>query len=394
MDNLAATVPLTLHVVRHPNSPEGKKLGDHLQQHFGPARHQLATGGTAPMRVLFSNAVTPGTTQPNPNEWEESAATAVVILIDDILANDDAWKQHAVSIAQQAEARPLRNVAIPVALSKNELATALPIQALRWDQWENEPEVKTQRLIREITYQMIRVLRHQASGHDTTSHSALGAYLEKANVFLSHAKHDCDGERIAEAIRTWLHAEASLSAFMDVKDIPAGTTFASVIDHQIEQSIMAVVYTDAFSSREWCQREVLHAKRQDVPILVIDCLKDTDARSFPYLGNTPVIRMDPDAMDRMEQIAFKLLDEAFKSLLWDRHVKSFTCNHPNTTFTSHAPELATLIARDELAQANEWRIVYPDPPLGEQEQQLIASLGDQIRLQSLTQWVATTEINE
>lgn len=212
--------------------------------------------------------------------------------------------------------------------------------------------------------------------------------MQKVNVFLSHSKHDEHGECIANAIKLWLGKEVQLSAFLDIQDIPAGVSFESAIQHSIEESVMAVIYTDSFSSRDWCQREVLHAKRLQVPILVVDCLHNVDERSFPYLGNVPSLRMDPESMDRMAYIASRLLDEMFKSLLWRLHVKYLGKSLANTTFMPHAPELVSLITRPELKRSDEWRIVYPDPPLGEQESQFITNLGQQIRLHSLTQWLS------
>lgn len=107
MDAPAATAPLTLYVIRHPQSPDGSTLGDLLYSHFGPARHQLATGGV-PIRVLFSDAVAPGSVQPTPIEWDDSATTAFAILLDGIFANDPTWLQHTIHITQQAEERPYR----------------------------------------------------------------------------------------------------------------------------------------------------------------------------------------------------------------------------------------------------------------------------------------------
>ena len=234
------------------------------------------------------------------------------------------------------------------------------------------------------------MIRHQTSEHsnDATSDAALGAYQEKVQVFLSHTKHDEHGARVTQSIRTWLNNETTLATFLDVQDIPAGVSFAPAIEYNIGQSVMAVIYTDCYSSRDWCQREILHAKRLQVPMLVVDCLQDADVRAFPYLGNTPTLRMDPDAMDRMEYIASRLLDEVFNSLLWKLHVERLSNNQLNVAFMPRAPELVSLVTRPELIRSNEWHIVYPEPPLGEQETRLITNLGKQIRLYSLNQWLA------
>ena len=389
MNGDADIIPLTLYVVRHPQSPEGKRLGELLHNHFGPARSLLSTGGV-PIRVQFSDAAAPGSTQPVPIAWDDSATTAVAILIDDVLAGDLVWLQHVNRISRQAEDKGLQTCAIPVALSPAALNIGESTQALHWFEWEGAQEDKNLHLIREMTYQFIRMLRHQIAEHSPTGtqDNTLGAYLEKVKVFLSHSKHDEHGKSIAESIRNWLFNEASLSTFLDVHDIPAGVSFEPVIEHSMEQSVMAVIYTDSYSSRDWCQREVLQAKRLQAPMLVVDCLRNVDERSSPYMGNAPYLRMDPEAMDRMEHIAFRLLDEMFKSMLWKLHVGNLGDNRPNVTFMPRAPELVSLVTRPELRHSGEWHIVYPEPPLGEQEVQLITNLGQQIRLHSLTQWLS------
>ena len=389
MNENAPTAPLTLYVVRHPESAEACSIGELLHGHFGPARSRLTTGGL-PIRVHFRYAAVPGSLQPAPIRWNDSDTVAVAILIDDALANDPHLFQYANDISQEAETTGFHTRAIPVALSPTALKNGIAVQALRWYEWEADQEAKNHRLIREMTYQFIRMLRHQVSGdpHNGAQNTNLRAYLEKVKVFLSHSKHDQNGGRIAQSIRQWLNDEASLSTFLDVHDIPPGVSFVPAIEENIERSVMAVIYTDSYSSRDACHHEVLYAKRVQVPILVVNCLQNVDERSFPYMGNTPSLRMDPTAVDRMEHVASRLLDEMFKALLWKLHTQHLSNALPNITFLPHSPELVSLITLPEMNRSDEWHIVYPDPPLADQEVQLITALGRHIRLHSLKQWMS------
>ena len=92
---------------------------------------------------------------------------------------------------------------------------------------------------------------------------------------------------MAGALRTWLNDNANLAPFLDIRNIPAGAPFDLVLDHEAGRSVMVAIYTDSYSSREWCAGEVIIAKRRRVPMLVVDCLQDTDPSSFPYLGMCP-----------------------------------------------------------------------------------------------------------
>ena len=135
---------------------------------------------------------------------------------------------------------------------------------------------------------------------------------------------------MAKAIRDWLHGNSSLSSFLDIYDIPAGLPFAAVMDHTIQIGMLLAIYTDSYSSRQWCRHEVMEAKRNNIPMLVVDCLETVDERALPYLGNVPVIRMNPDLRDRIEQVVGLLLDEVFKDFLWQCRVERLRQSHPTS----------------------------------------------------------------
>ena len=192
---------------------------------------------------------------------------------------------------------------------------------------------------------------------------------------------------VAEAIRYWLYQNSALSSFLDVYDLPAGLPFPDVIDHHIGKSILLAIYTDSYSSREWCRREVLEAKRKGVPMIVVDCLHTGDERAFPYLGNVPVVRMDPVAKDRLPEIAGRLLDEVLLDFLWRCRVEAIPERRPGTMFLARPPELVSIATltggRDERRV-----VVYPDPPLDDEEMRLLHATGSNLRIQSMAQWLA------
>ena len=381
--------PFMLYVVWHPEYVGGGRVADLLLDHFGSHRFRYVSGG-APVRVMSRNAVVPGSREPLPIEWGSSDTTAVVVLLDNTLAGDDTWMQYVQNIAEQAEQQGLGTRVFPVAMEGGGLYTGLTEQALHWHDWAGNDDEQEQHLVRELTYAFTRMLRHQFSQlrDPGNNRNALGGYLEKIRVFLSHSKHDRYGECVAQEMRAWLNNNAALAAFLDVLDIPAGISFESVIDHTIGDGVMVSIYTDSYSSREWCRREVVRAKRLHVPMLMVDCLQTVDERSFPYLGNVPSVRMNPAAMDRLEYVAGYLMDEVFKYFLWQCRVESLRHAHPQTTFLARAPELISLASRPELCKDTEWDIVYPGPPLGSEEVQLFADVAQDVRVYSLIQWAA------
>ena len=126
-------------------------------------------------------------------------------------------------------------------------------------------------------------------------------------------------------------------------------------------------------------------------MIVVDCLHSGENRAFPYLGNVPVIRMDPIAKDRIPEIAGRLLDEVLVDFLWQCRVAALPLRPTDTVFMARPPELASLAI---LANKQEIRgaVVYPDPPLGDEELQLFDATWSGLRFHTMTQWLMEEKI--
>ena len=382
---IATQPPFTLYVIWHPGYADGERIAAYLRQHFGTDRYRNIVGG-AGVTVLFRNTSAPDSATPLPVDWNETETTAVVVLLDNTLANDPTWARYIRDLAGEAEKKGFDTRVFPVAMEVGSLDIGLNIQALRWDRWKGSHLEREQRLCRDLTYEFSRMLRHRLGQH-TDDGSDLQRYRQNIQVFLSHSKHDDHGEVVARAVREWLHNNSALSSFLDVHDIPAGLSVSSVIDDSIQDEAMVTVYTDSYSSREWCRHEVIEAKRRNVPMVVVNCLQTVDERAFPYLGNVPSIRMNPDNRDRIDQIASLLLDELFKDFLWRQRIEGFRGSHPQVMFTARPPELILLSNLMDNAGHGERTLVYPGPPLGLEEIRLFADIVPGVRLYTLADWL-------
>ena len=83
-------------------------------------------------------------------------------------------------------------------------------------------------------------------------------------LFISHAKQD--GLTLAEEFKATLESMPA-SRFFDSVDIAPGYDFASEIVEGVKDSILLAILSDAYSSRPWCRREVLTAKRFQRPMV-------------------------------------------------------------------------------------------------------------------------------
>lgn len=290
----------------------------------------------------------------------------------------------------RTDAAGLGTRVFPIAISASATAVGMAEQALRWDTWDAAiAGGREQRLLTTLTYQFCRMLRTylEQLKHPAAEEEELDRYLKKVEIFLSHSKHDPNGERIANLIRDALFQGDGLETFFDVHDIPAGLRFNKVILQKLKVSAVVAIHTDSYSSREWCRREIIEAKRWNVPLVVTNCLSDLDERGFPYMGNVPVVRMDPIAADRIGYVIGRLLDEILKDFLWRCWVQLMGDVAADVVFLPRPPELISLAGLADHADSGA-TLVYPEPPIGAEEQRLFEIVAPNVRLRSMTEWLA------
>jgi hypothetical protein len=193
-------------------------------------------------------------------------------------------------------------------------------------------------------------------------------------LFLSHAKADLSADTrdpvrfVEDDVK-----ELPIDYWFDAAEIPPSADFEEEIAKGIRDcSIVVSFLTDHYSSRSWCQREVLDAKRLGVPVLVVDALDEGEPRHFPYIGNVPVVHWRADD-PKLE--ARRVVSHAARETLRYMHNRAKLARYAltaGTTALAAAPEALTL-AHCCTASANR-NFVYPDPPLGCQELSVLRTL--------------------
>ena len=311
--------------------------------------------------------------------------TVVVILLDHTLARDASWTRYVRNLMSEATSSGSGGRVFPVVTENGGLDVCQDVQALRWDEWTGDDNERGQELIRYLTHDFIRMLRYRLEAGRSDAAGSTEGRGRHVNIFISHSTNDVYGKRVAEAIRDWVNNSSQMSSFLAPRDIPAGVRFGDVIDNSIRDSVVVVVYTDSYSSRDWCRREVIEAKRANVPMLMVDCPESMDKRSFPYVGNMPMVRMDPANADGIPVVVGLLLDEAFRHALWQCGVASLYALSPHTVFMAWPPELVSAAVLPG-ADGAERSVVYPDPPLSPEESGLFSGVDRNLRLLSLSQW--------
>ncbi len=376
----------TLYVVWHPSYRKGQQIAELLHEHFGSDLYR-SVGEECAVSVLRRSHPAPGRLTPLPIDWDGSEFTAVVALAETFLIEDPEWVNYVCAIAKAACERGLPARFFPVTMDCRGLELNAGQQSLRWDRWDPSDAYRERRLISDLTHEFCRMLRHSLDQFLPDDDNAFGRYLDKIKVFISHSKHDCDGDSVGNSIRSWIHEHSPLGSFFDFYDIPPGFSFKDVLLHEIRAGALLAVHTDSYSSREWCRREIIEAKRHLVPMVVVDCVRDLDPRAMPYLGNVPVVRMNPDRMDRIGAVAGYLLDEVFRNWLWLCRIRPYSSS-PNVLFTPRPPELISLAAVPSCGENAVPVVVYPEPLLATDEELLFKKIAPRVRVLTLTDWLA------
>ena len=349
-------LPLAAYFVWSPESPTGRELAEEMFRALCSNPETPAERGLGiPVRFRTSGDVS---AVPAKVPFGTAAHTAVFILLDDHFLAESDWRDYGDSLAAD---RGDQDLVVPVALADlDELPPRLQaLQAIRLD--ASGGETVTSKLRNRVLHALCQLLAPRP---------------DKVRVFLSHAK--ADGKDLAKDVGEYLREAAWLDHFFDEADIPDGSTFAQVIVQSVSDvPLLLAIQTDSFSSREWCCLEVLEAKKNSVPIVVLDATERGEARSFPYLGNTPTVRWTgPKCLPRLVRA---LLREALRARYFPlraNHVCDLYGHSVCESFASPPELLSGLLhkASECQAQPSGRRYLYPDPPLGTEELKLLALL--------------------
>lgn len=189
-------------------------------------------------------------------------------------------------------------------------------------------------------------------------------------IFLSHAKSGDTGRCHAESIKHFID-NTNMSHFFDATEISPGFKFDDEIIRHIRESTLVSIGSDIYSSRYWCQREILCAKENERPMIVVDCLEDYEDRVFPAASNVPCVHVSPVAplseSDILRVLTATILEtirhrHALKSLKFYQ-VKDWI--DTECALYARPPEIHQLLALK--AEGKTKDICYPEPPIYSEE---------------------------
>ncbi len=417
-EQVALMAPLSLYVVWHPDFVEGKVYADHFYKTFCRDSDKPITRGLG-INVYYrsKNLVPEVKLPPIPINYDDSNYNVVIVLIDDLMVIGDDWEEYVTAIWERCKSDN-SCLFLPVAISNHaynlsqSVAFANFIKPLKSVAQVTKESIINNNAIHfsnSIAHEICRLLLNNEdrwsnkNDRNGVEEDLIPLSPAPVKLFISHAK--ADGEALAIKIRDYLNSGSSIKTFFDAVDIAPGYDFTTEIGGSIQRSALLVVLTDAYATREWCKKEVIKAKSENKPIIVINALQVGEPRSFPYLGNSPTLRWNEDELEEMVGVALlEILNQLYQEMHLSNIANSLNANGENQDeiiIWPNQPELFSFInilkkfeSRTALVKTDKKKppkdedkkgervLLYPDPPLGEDEKNIIRDLISGIRLET------------
>jgi len=378
---------LVVYVAWHPENTEGKDFAEHIYSRVSrDIGNPISRGIGIP--VFFRSVPLPQKGMPPEIPLDEAQHSAVVVLVDNKVVSSDPWNDYIEDLWKVTGKAGSPHRVYPVSMTQHAFNLKGDVPRANFIRLHDKPIEDRQSFLSCILiHELCRLLLNRKR---TSAISGQEFSPAPVKLFISHAKRD--GLEIAKAVRDYIYRESPLKTFFDANDITSGYAFDEEIYAQMEDAALLAIVTDVYASREWCRREIVAAKRLGIPIVVVNAVAKGEERAFPYVGNAPTIRWHPASL-QLDEEALKgdidatihlMLHEVLKSTYWRHHfadLGKLSIIPESAVCLLRPPELLDLIKYSEAsARGQAALLVYPDPPLGTCEAELLASLVPGLKL--------------
>jgi len=359
---------LKIYILFAPDSKESSRIAELIASHFdGIGMERDGVAFRVPVRIR-SEPWDIGGVLPRPIDLNDAVHNAIIFLHDDYtyeVVNE--WDRFISDLRSQIQARANLDVYIPFGSPSGEptLPSDAPLhtQYARRYAWANalpDADARDARLLLHLTFKIREHFR------------TLQGITNDEPLFVSHAK--ADGDLTAKFIVDYVNDtgnDVPLETFYDAMELSPGDDFEAVFEANIGRGTLLAIISDTYDSRPWCIFELTTAKRANRPVLLADVGKVRVSRTYPYGANLPKIRVVPNGLSKtwIEQLLVQALSEGLRCDLFNLQAARLltAAGITDVLVLPRPPELFDVIDRSVVAS----KIVYPDPPLGILEFEII-----------------------
>lgn len=392
---------LEIYIVWHPEDARGAGIAEGFVVHFHGTAFTGLIGGAIEVFVRSEGWESaedaprpiPCEGAPLPNGIRQAEFTVIVPLMGTemaaaIEAGPGPWRDYIEGISGLQKERPAQVGVFPCLLDKGAADNTVlggllaPYQRIAASPPEADGETEITLRCRDLAQGIAQLL---SEGED-----------QRLTVFISHTTRGAPGgEEDAAVLIAMVRdviANTHLREFFDASDLQPGRDWDAELRAKAATSALLALRTDLYPSREWCQREVLIAKREGMPLIIMDALGLGEERGSFLMDHVPRVPVRKQEGRWRKQDIYRalnlLVDECLKRVLWIRQ-QALSQDRPEleiTWWAPHAPEPLTLVqwlerakeAGTVTADGTVVRVLHPDPPLGTDEKlvlEQVLSLG-------------------
>jgi hypothetical protein len=289
------------------------------------------------------------------------------------VAADCKWTDYLKTLLQTNDAR-----LIPIALDKNAFSLNNILNGSNFIRmFEYQEEYKEAFFFINVAHEIYRYALN-----NNFDSEALGK-TNAIKLFLSHSKWDDWAVKLTNDLKNIIDSSA-MRSFFDAPDIAPGYKFCDEIEGHIKESTVITIHSDSYSSRYWCQREIISAKDLKRPIVAVDCLSVYEDRRFTYSANIPAIHVSAQDITSkgvlLKILSFALLETVrlnYNMILLESY-KECGWISKDTILMPRPPEASDVLGliKEELGNYTVPCncIVYPEPAVYTEEHNLVHKL--------------------
>ncbi|WGE45992.1 TIR domain-containing protein [Actinobacillus equuli] len=351
--------PLAVHFIWHPD--------DHIDSVIMSFRRYLTRDIDRPFSrelniptFLYSSQKPKQAPFNKPNKLAEKDVIFLFLSSNTLML--PTWKEYIDSLPNQDD-----YYIVPVAVEREGMGHTTSgrlekLNCLRFFDWSNE--FKTEYAILYLSHELYRFGLKDIDKQNVGIDSSI-------RLFLSHAKKGDTGLKHAETIKQFLD-NSNMQRFFDANEISPGFKFDEEIEEHIKNSTVIAIESDAYSSRYWCQREILSAKRERRPIILVNSLEEYEDRVFPAASNIPCVHITAEPLQEKDilRILIATLLETVRFEHAHKLLKYYQKQgwiDPHAEIFARPPEIQQIVDILEKKKTDKLTICYPEPALYKEE---------------------------
>lgn len=379
--------PLNIYVVWHPNFEAGRKIAEELYSTFcRDYQNPLSRGIGIPVYFRYAKLED---NKPLEIDLSNAEKNAILLLIDEEYILDEDFRSYTEELSKKIDDD---NRIFPISLCNKAYSIGCGLSTLQFTdgtkffdkdlnlQDKKDLEKSIKKIKTELLHDCSRLILNFHPKQMDKEHHRIGSPVK---LFLSHAKKD--GETTTIKFKQFIENHLKLDVFFDTVDIANGYDFAEQFEQEIKHSALVVFHTDEYSNREWCRREILIAKKHKSPIVVVHNILIGEKRAFPYLGNMPTTVIGKKEIIGFYKIVnltlYQVLNNLYQNRLLEGYSKMGTNGHNEIKVITSPPELFNFLDikkyKEDLG-GKKLIILYPDPPLGIEELNILNELDEDV----------------